>query len=222
MDLRGINSYWQQLSSDDIAANKHRDFVGGLWDELGQLQFDFLKEQGLLPQNKLLDVGCGALRGGLYFIEYLERGNYFGLDINASLIEAGVSELAKANLANQQANLLVDTNFNASLFGVRFDFAIAQSLFTHLPMNLIEYCLVEVRKTLQPGGKFFATFFQAPHPAHVEPFAQPTLTTYFDQDPFHYSFEEVHALGKFAGLEATLIGDWKHPHAQQMIVFYPS
>jgi hypothetical protein len=54
MDMQGINAYWQQLSSEDIAAKTHRDFVGGLWDELGQLQFDFLKQHGL-PQHKLLD-----------------------------------------------------------------------------------------------------------------------------------------------------------------------
>ncbi len=38
--------------------------VGGLWDEIGQLQFDFLRAKGLLPRHKLLDFGCGSLRGG--------------------------------------------------------------------------------------------------------------------------------------------------------------
>ena len=217
--MQGINIYWQQLSPEEIASKKHREMVGGLWEELGQLQFNFLRQQGLLPEHKFLDMGCGPLRGGLPLIGYLEAGNYFGLDINASLIHAGTLEIAEASLSGKRPALLVDDHFNASRFGVKFDFAIAQSLFTHLNMNFIQFCLVEVRKTLQPQGRFFATFFQAPYPAHVDPFAQPPGTTYYDHDPFHYAFEEMESLAKFAGLKAKLIGDWKHPRAQQMICF---
>ena len=28
--MKGVNDYWQQLSEEDIAAGKHRDFVGSL------------------------------------------------------------------------------------------------------------------------------------------------------------------------------------------------
>lgn len=67
---------------------EHRSFIGGMWDELGDLQFEFMKEQGLKPHHRLGDVGCGALRGGVKFIPYLDAGNYYGLDINASCIDA--------------------------------------------------------------------------------------------------------------------------------------
>ena len=40
--------------------------IGGLWDQMGQHQFDFLKKKGLKPQHKLLDIGCGSLRGGVF------------------------------------------------------------------------------------------------------------------------------------------------------------
>src|SRR5947209_178803 len=49
----------------------HRTFVGGEWDTIGKLQFDFIVRQGLEPRHVLLDIGCGALRGGRFFIEYL-------------------------------------------------------------------------------------------------------------------------------------------------------
>ena len=81
--MSGINSYGQQLSDLDIRRQKHRDFIGGKWSEIGQLQFDFLLESGLQPHHKLLDIGCGCLRGGIHFINYLEASNYSGLDINA-------------------------------------------------------------------------------------------------------------------------------------------
>src|SRR6476620_10345865 len=58
----------------------HRDYVGGLWDEIGQLQFDFLVSNGLKPQHYLLDIACGSLRAGIHFIPYLETGHYLGID----------------------------------------------------------------------------------------------------------------------------------------------
>ncbi|MGG6294672.1 hypothetical protein ACQ4M4_09620 [Leptolyngbya sp. AN02str] len=63
--MQNVNQYWRQLTPEEIKAGKHRQFIGGLWEELGQLQFDFLKENGLLPEHRLLDMGCGSLRADL-------------------------------------------------------------------------------------------------------------------------------------------------------------
>ena len=73
--------------------NWHRRAVGGMWEEIGKLQFNFLVEQGLKPGHFLLDVGCGRLRGGIHFIRYLEPEHYFGIDISKVLLAAGRFEL---------------------------------------------------------------------------------------------------------------------------------
>ena len=66
----------------------HREEVGGLWDKIGKLQFDFLKKMGLRSEHYFLDVGCGSLRGGIHFINYLEPSRYFGIDKNNELLDA--------------------------------------------------------------------------------------------------------------------------------------
>jgi hypothetical protein len=58
----------------------HRKAVGGLWDEIGRLQFDYFVSQGLVPHHRLLDLGCGSLRGGVHFIAYLDPDRYSGVD----------------------------------------------------------------------------------------------------------------------------------------------
>src|SRR4051794_24004227 len=57
--------YGEPLSEAAIEKGAHRRRVGGRWQELGSLQLDFMVAQGLQPQHRLLDVGCGALRGGV-------------------------------------------------------------------------------------------------------------------------------------------------------------
>jgi hypothetical protein len=85
----------------------HREYVGGLWDEMGELQFDFLVEQGLMPSDVLLDVGCGSLRGGVHFIRYLEPGNYLGMEKEQELLQLGVkSELGMESLQARRPELL--------------------------------------------------------------------------------------------------------------------
>lgn len=221
--MKSVNSYWQQLNQDEIAKGKHRESVGGMWEEIGHLQFEFLQKRGMLPGHRFLDVGCGCLRGGIHFVQYLNVGNYYGLDINPSLIEAGKMELASVNCLDKNPNLLVNDKFEFSRFGVKFDFVLALSVFTHLFMNHIERCLVEVKKVLEPQGVFYATFFQAPYSAYLPNIHhQPgSVTTNYDSDPFHYSFEELQSLAQNAGLTTKLIEEWEHPRAQKMICFSP-
>ena len=219
-----FNGYWEQLSPEEIAAGKHRTMVGGFWEEIGSLQFEFMKTRGLLPEHQFVDIGCGAMRGGIYFVRYLNQGNYFGLDRNASLIQAGRLELDSVSLSDKLPNLLVNEQFELSLFETRFDYALALSVFTHLFMNHIMRCLIEVNRVLKPGGQFYATFFQSPHSGFLSPIHHTPggITTYYDRDPFHYSFLEMENLAKIANLDVELIEEWTHPRNQKMLCFTKS
>lgn len=219
--LRGTNQYWRQLTPEQIAAGEHRRFVGDLWEEIGRLQFRFLQRQGLKPHHRLLDVGCGALRGGISFVNYLDEGNYYGLDVNASLIEAGKMELERRGLSDKRPNLLVNDAFEVGRFGAAFDYALAVSLFTHLHLDQIARCLVRCGEVLKPEGSFFATFFEAPKPLHLEPIRhQPgDVVTNYDADPFHQAPPEFEWLAEHAGLSTEYVGEWGHPRAQRMLRF---
>lgn len=72
-----------------VADRGHRKVIGGRWDQLGNLQLDFLVQRGLQPHHALLDVGCGPLRAGVKLVPYLDPGNYYGIDLSDILIEAG-------------------------------------------------------------------------------------------------------------------------------------
>ncbi|MCF7970792.1 MAG: class I SAM-dependent methyltransferase [Methylococcaceae bacterium] len=219
--MKGVNSYGNNLSDDQIKNKAHRNFVGGLWDEIGRLQFEFIKNAGLNPNHKLLDIGCGCLRGGIHFIDYLNEGNYYGLDINSSLIEAGKIELEEAGLTKKNPNLIVNDSFLFENFNTKFDFMISISVFTHLPMNIIIRCLKNVKLTLNHNGVYYSTFFLAPESAHLEPLKHHPggIVTNYDRDPFHYSNEELYYMANSAGLNIHILGDWGHPRDQKMAVF---
>lgn len=198
-----------------------RDAVGGMWDEIGRLQLEFMVSQGLLPYHPLLDVGCGSLRGGVHFARYLRDGHYYGIDAQQWLLDAGVQfELPRAGLGNRRVHLLCRDDFLVSEFGTIFDFAIAQSLFTHLTWNSILRCLCNISGVLGPAGRFFATFFEDLDGTHqTSPLSHgPTGTvSYPDRDPYHYPFSVLTELAQRSGLTAQYIGEWNHPRGQMMM-----
>lgn len=216
--------YGRELTPEEIAAGVHREMVGGMWEELGRLQLEFLQRQGLTPQSTLLDLGCGCLRAGIHFVRFLERGRYYGIDVNASLIRAGLEqELPRAGLAGHLTpdHLLVNDAFEGWRFGVPFDYALAQSVFTHLPAADIGSALREMARCVRPGGRFYATFFEATGTAAPESLLHERggITSFRDRDPFHYRFRDL--AGLCAGLpwNPVYLGDWGHPRDQRMIRF---
>jgi len=206
------------------ATGGHREFVGGLWDDLGPAQAEFLIAQGLKPEHRLLDIGCGALRGGVHFVRYLAAGGYFGIDRNAALIEAGYTEeLARAGLTERlpRSNLRVVDDFDAADFGVPFDMGLAFSVFTHLPFNDVRVCLERWTEVAAPGSALFATIFAIPEgaPSWRSVEQQSGVVSHPTRDPYHYRLDDMAYLGRALDLDVSQAANFAHPRGQKMIVF---
>jgi cyclopropane fatty-acyl-phospholipid synthase-like methyltransferase len=138
--------------------------VGGMWEEIGKLQLDFLVAQGLLPAHKFLDIGCGTLRGGRHLIRYLDAANYTGMDISRKAIEYGKGLIRTEGLSAKRPMLHLSKNKDLKfeeLKGKAFDYLLAQSVFTHLMPEHIEECFQHVGTIMATGCRFFFTFIQA-------------------------------------------------------------
>lgn len=193
-----------------IKQKGHRRFVGGKWDAMGRLQFDFLVSQGLEPRHVFLDVGCGALRGGKHFIQYLEPGNYLGIDLHQELLDAGAKdEVGPELMESRRPELIASSDFEFDRFGKRPDFALAQSLFSHLTPDDITYCLGRLRSVANEGCAFWATFYHGNSDRNPE--------QSHSRRNFHYSPEEMASFGEKHGWEAHYHGEWGHPRGQVMV-----
>ena len=210
-----------------VEAGRHREAVGGLWDEIGLLTRDLLVAEGLTPGLRFLDVGCGSLRVGVHLVEYLDAGHYFGTDLSADLLAAGYErELAPRGLADKlpRANLLCDAEFAFDRFEgePRFDMALAQSVFTHLPLNHLRLCLVNLAPYMPAGARFFATVF---HCRDESCWARPIVhrpggvTTYPARDPYHYRSADLEHCARGLDWSVEEPRSWNHPRDQALVVF---
>ena len=180
--------------------------------ELGKLQFEFLQNQGLEPSDRLLDVGCGTLRGGQYFIKYLNSENYSGMDINADLIEDGKKKLSDELISRKQPRFVINSDLKFDEFqGASFDYLIAQSVFTHLPKHEIEECFENVSKVMHSNSVFYATIFTSETHGHLKS----GLNNYV------YDLETIADLAIEKKFETEVIlNDYPHPRRQRMLGFY--
>ncbi len=182
--------------------------VGGQWEEIGILQFDFLVDNGLQPHHRLLDIGCGTLRGGRHFIKYVNPGNYAGIDISPKAIEYGKQLVKQEGLAEKQPRLFVSTGKDLrfkAFAGEVFDYLLAQSVFTHLKPEHIEECFRHIGRTMKHSSVFFFTFNEAWE------FKQTGLKDFRYPSSFFWSLADEHGFK----LEDRS-GDYGHPRGQHM------
>jgi SAM-dependent methyltransferase len=183
--------------------------VGGRWEEIGALQYEFVRSRGLLPEHKLLDIGCGTLRGGRHFIRYLNEGNYFGIDISPKAIEAAHRLVETEGLATKDPTLVLSRNKDlkfGEFEGERFDYLLAQSVFTHLKPEHIRECFEHIERVMAPGASFYFTFKKA------DRFEQRAIKG------FSYPFGFFQRLAADTDLEIEdHSAEYPHPRGQRMV-----
>ena len=129
---------------------------GRLWKMKQKFQIDFLQDRGLKPAHRLIDIGCGTLRGGIPIIDYLEPGHYAGVDVRSEVINEAFKELLDEGLNHKKADIRTFHEFSELSFTHKFDFALAFSVLIHMNDQIAQKCLDFVSQNLQPTGVFFA------------------------------------------------------------------
>jgi cyclopropane fatty-acyl-phospholipid synthase-like methyltransferase len=139
-------------------ASSRHGLVGpaDLWEAKRRFQINFLLGVGLKPNHKLLDFGCGTLRGGLPLIDYLEPDNYYGLDVRIETLKEACNELEESGLENKRPTLIHSNNPSLLTFTGGFDFIWAFSVLIHLADTKLEEFLSFATRNLKPDGKIFA------------------------------------------------------------------
>ena len=184
----------------------YRAYVGPPedYDLIAAMTFNLLTTLGLRQHHSIVDVGCGSLRIGRLLIPYLNRGNYFGIEPYQWLVEEGIKrEIGESILEIKRPTFLFSDSPTALLqTKILFDFALAQSIFSHCGLDLIRRWLSAISQSLGLSGALLATFV---------PDAQDSPRTGWVY-PECVSFRP--ATLRRAAAEANLrfeILDWKHP-----------
>jgi len=184
----------------------YRAYVGPPedYDLIAAMTFNLLTTLGLRQHHSLLDVGCGSLRIGRLLIPYLNRGKYFGIEPAEWLVAEGIrQELCETVVQTKRPTFFfTDSPETVVRAKVSFDFALAQSIFSHCGLDLIRGWLAAVSRSLADDGGLVATFLPSDEDSPRSGWVYPDCVSYRP------------ATLERAAADANLrfeILDWKHP-----------
>ena len=193
-----------------MASNARRDPDAAIgsdsrehWLKVGEMQFAYLVKHGLRPDHRILDIGCGNLRAGWRVIQYLNSGNYYGVDISPEILLAALKELRNQQLQHKYPHLvLVNDLVFEFLPDQSFDVIHAHSVFTHTRADVIDQCFASAARILKPDGFFDLTYLEG------------DTFSLIDED-FCYPVEMLVEMAASHQLEATRMADWDYATYRQ-------
>ncbi|MDQ1696469.1 MAG: hypothetical protein QOJ03_1822 [Frankiaceae bacterium] len=204
-------SYYRAVMKED-AARSPEAAVGShshdRWLAQGQMQFDYLVEHGLQPGDRMLEIGCGNLRAGRLFIDYLDTGHYYGIDISPDILLAATRTLTSNDLGAKLPYLTLVGDLRLEhLPAAGFDVVHAHSVFSHSPVEVVEECFAHIGRVMRPDGRFDFTFNRTTGTEHQ-----------VLREDFYYRTETLVTLAARHNLVARFMDDWEElPHPQSKI-----
>jgi hypothetical protein len=125
-----------------LAKDKFLSVPVEAFEAAGREQLDYLRKAGLSPGSKLVDLGCGVLRAGYWIIRFLDSGCYCGIEPHQERLQIGIhSILDPGTIELKRPRFHTNPNFDTSVFGVKFDFFLAYSVWTHASKSQIQTML---------------------------------------------------------------------------------
>lgn len=206
-----------------IAQGRHRDIVGGRWEETGRLQLQILRDAGLTPEDHLLDIGAGALRLGCKAVPYLHPGQYWATDASRALMLRGRQvELADPNRLPLD-HLIEDTTFALPGVPGTITCAIAFAVFTHLPADALCPALTTLRARCPNLRICLVTVFLAPDAAKAQTALRQRdgVVTHAQRPPYHRLASEVEQDAQTAGFDLSW-SDSPLPRGQVLVILRPT
>jgi len=190
--------------TEALAKGRHRDIVGGRWEETGLVQMQILLAAGLDPDHHFLDIGAGSLRLGCRLVPYMAPNHYWATDLSGDLLRRGYDlEIADKSRLSPD-HLIEDADFSFPGLPETITHAMAFAVFTHLPLALLSRGLTQIKTHFPALEWLMFTVFIAPDDHYAQPFRQPDgVVTHPDRAPWHHRLAEVLDVAQSAGFVAT-------------------
>jgi len=140
-----------------------RGFMGvsvPTFEQAGREQLIALLREGLLPESKVLEFGCGCLRIAYWLVRFLDPVCYHGIEPARDRVETGLEWLFTPHeRAIKRPRFDFNADFDSSVFGVPFDFFLARSIWSHASKRQIEAMLDAFVRDSRPSSVFLTSYF---------------------------------------------------------------
>jgi len=130
------------------------------FEVVGRDTFVNLLKCGLRPDHKLLDFGCGALRLGYWLIRFLDDENYYAIEPDLIILNAGKKHsIGQKLLQSKKPSFSNNPDSDFSVFNKKFDFVVARSILTHTTPGMTRKMLENFKNNTNPKAIMLASYW---------------------------------------------------------------
>lgn len=144
-----------------IEKGDYRHYVGPrwAWNTKGALQFLLCTSLGLRWHHDFLDIGCGSLRAGRWFIPYLNPGKYRGIEPVRAMVDLGLEREIGSELEKQKRpSFWHNDAFSLDSFDRQFDMMLCHAVMIHIAKPDLGRLFDMVKEHLKPDGLFIGNY----------------------------------------------------------------
>lgn len=198
--MAAVTPYDDAFYARELALGRHREIVGGRWEETGEAQMAALLDAGLRPDHVLLDIGAGSLRLGCKAVPYLDPGHYWATDASRAILMAGHGAELADPARLDPAQLIEDADFAFPGLPETITHALCFAVFPHLPARTPRRALENLHR-FPRLEKFLFTVFLAPDAETVaRPYRQRDgVVTHAHRPPYHLLEHDLRAMAAETG-----------------------
>jgi len=156
-----------------VRSNGVRQDIGGEgFVQVGLTITSLLRARAqLAPQSRILEIGCGCGRNAIALADFLDDGNYTGMDIERVALQAARknSLLRRKRFAFDFLDIRNDaynpdgrylaTEYVMPYADQAFDVVFLISVFTHMLTDEVRNYAMQIARVLKPGGRCFLTAY---------------------------------------------------------------
>lgn len=205
---------WSGLDKvlQDAGYIEARQYVGSSWGVSGMRQFLAARQfMNILPAHSFLEIGCGALNAGQFFIDYFDADKYVCVEPNEVLHRQSAAATASIgkNVTTKQARFVTRDDFDPRpTVGehAKFDRVWSHSVLSHAAdWQLMQYFEVIAAVLVPKTGIAMASIRfsdgngNPEMPSHYSSWVYPSVS--------YFSFNEARCMARRVGLQLTLAPD---------------
>ena len=129
----------------------------------GNYHFKKLKEKfRITPKDVVVDYGCGSLRIGKFFINYLNKNNYYGLDVTNIFYNLGLKRLDNRLIKNKKPNLYeINSKILKEISNKKIKIVYSIAVLIHIPPHELKSFLRNIFYIKQPDTKIYIDFLES-------------------------------------------------------------
>ncbi len=128
-----------------------------------------LIELGLKPEHKVVEYGCGSLRAGRHFIDYLLSDNYHGLDISDRFYRDGLNMLGTGVVQKKRPECsVISPDSLATTAKVKPDFIFAVAVTQHVAPGELEKYIQSIFSMMSENTTLALYFVESSRQSRVK------------------------------------------------------